>query len=184
MDYDMKISDSVISFYNEPYPAILDTIIIENVFSRNLNTYYFSFTQYDFYSYSDSIGFNTLWATSWNNWVPEYLLGCEIDGKKYGQTISSIENDKEIKTDFILYQNYPNPFNPSTKINFSIPTKSIITLKIFDILGNEIETLINQEKALGNYVIDFNAKHLSSGIYFYKLQVENFSQSKKFVLLK
>jgi len=183
-DFDINIGDSVTSFYNEPYPAVLDTIVNENVFGRELKTYIFFFTQYDYYTYSDSIGFNTLWATTWNNWVPEYLLGCEIDGRIYGNIITSVGNKYELPTHFILYQNYPNPFNPSTRIKYSISKRSFVTLNIYDILGKEIATLVDEEKPVGNYEVEFKGNNLSSGVYFYKMQAGSFIDTKKFILIK
>ncbi|HMN18866.1 MAG TPA: T9SS type A sorting domain-containing protein [Ignavibacteriaceae bacterium] len=92
---------------------------------------------------------------------------------------------------FELYQNYPNPFNPTTKIKFTIPSRTeyysvpqIVTLKVYDVLGNEVATLVNEEKAAGSYEVEFNAARLSSGIYFYKLQAENFVETKKMLLVK
>jgi hypothetical protein len=95
---------------------------------------------------------------------------------------------------FSLLQNYPNPFNPSTKIKFTIPLSDnpllggarggLVTLKVYDILGNEIATLVNEEKPEGEYEVEFNATELPSGIYFYKLQAGSFSETKKMILLK
>jgi probable HAF family extracellular repeat protein len=89
-----------------------------------------------------------------------------------------------ITTRYVLAQNYPNPFNPTTKINYQIPELSFVTLKVFDILGNEIETLVNEDKPSGTHTIDFNSTNLQSGIYFYKLQTPDFTQTKKMILLK
>jgi hypothetical protein len=102
----------------------------------------------------------------------------------------SFEYSKEIEVDinlpieFQFEQNYPNPFNPVTLIKYQLPFKSSITIKIFDILGNEVETLVNEEKDVGYYQISFNASELSSGIYFYTLQTENYLVTKKMILLK
>ena len=96
-------------------------------------------------------------------------------------------NQTSMVKEFKLYQNYPNPFNPTTHIGFTISSASaggLITLKVYDILGNEVATLVNEEKPAGYYEINFNAKNLSSGIYFYKLQAGNFVQVKKMALLK
>lgn len=90
----------------------------------------------------------------------------------------------ELPDDFSLKQNYPNPFNPSTTINFSIPQSTFVTLKIFNSLGEEIETLVSEELSLGNYKYDWSAVNFPSGIYFYKLQTENFVETKKMILLK
>ncbi|MGE5861224.1 MAG: T9SS type A sorting domain-containing protein, partial [Ignavibacteria bacterium] len=95
-----------------------------------------------------------------------------------------VRDKNELPTAFSLQQNYPNPFNPGTKIIYSIPQASFVTLKIYDILGNEVATLVNEEKSLGNYEAEFNAANLSAGIYFYKLQAGDFVQTKKMILLK
>ena len=87
-------------------------------------------------------------------------------------------------TEFRLEQNYPNPFNPSTKIRYSIPQSSKVVIKLFDILGNEIETLINEEKPAGTYAVEFDAITLPSGVYFYQLRAGNFVETKKMLLLK
>ncbi len=88
---------------------------------------------------------------------------------------------------FSLAQNYPNPFNPSTKINFSIPqgtSRENVSLKVFDMLGNEVATLVNEKKSAGNYEIKFDASGLSSGIYLYTLQSGGFVETKKMIYLK
>ncbi len=102
--------------------------------------------------------------------------------------------DKNISSkisNFSLSQNYPNPFNPSTKIKYSIPNietshSSIVQLKIYDILGREVATLVNETKQAGNYEVDFDADKfdLPSGIYFYQLSVGSFIQTKKMIFLK
>jgi len=85
---------------------------------------------------------------------------------------------------FELSQNIPNPFNPSTSISYSIPENAFVTLKIYDVLGNEVVELINEQKESGNYQIDFNASELSSGIYYYTLTAGNFTSTKKMSLIK
>ena len=85
---------------------------------------------------------------------------------------------------FSLEQNYPNPFNPSTSIQYAIARRQFITLKVYDVLGNEIATLVNETKPAGKYEVNFDASILSSGIYFYKLQAGTKVQSKKMLLLK
>ncbi|MCI0450428.1 MAG: ASPIC/UnbV domain-containing protein, partial [Chlorobi bacterium] len=90
----------------------------------------------------------------------------------------------EVPDSYNLYQNYPNPFNPGTKIKFSVPNYGKVTLQVFDVLGNEISVLVNENVKAGNYEIDFNASGLSSGIYFYKLSAGNFVETKKMMLVK
>lgn len=89
-----------------------------------------------------------------------------------------------IPNKFNLSQNYPNPFNPNTKIDYSIPKKGFVSLKIFDILGREIKTLVNENKTVGNYSIDFNGTEFPSGVYFYKLTCNDFTDVKKMILIK
>ena len=94
-----------------------------------------------------------------------------------------VKEDNEIK-DFKIYQNYPNPFNPSTKISFVIPQRSNVSLKVYNITGTEIATLVNEVKDPGAYSINFNAEKLSSGVYFYKITAGKFSSVRKMILIK
>ena len=99
--------------------------------------------------------------------------------------ITSVENSSsQIPDKFSLSQNYPNPFNPSTKINYELPITNYVILKVYDALGNEVATLVNEKQNAGSYSVDFNASSLPSGIYFYKLITENFSETKKMILVK
>ena len=94
------------------------------------------------------------------------------------------QEEKLMPKEYSLQQNYPNPFNPSTTINFQIPTAGIVLLKVYDILGKEVATLVNEEKTTGNYQVSFDASFLSNGIYFYRLQASDFIQTKKMILIK
>jgi hypothetical protein len=99
-------------------------------------------------------------------------------------TTLDVRNEKLLPIEFNLYQNYPNPFNPTTTIKFQIPELSFVTLKVYDVLGSEIETLVNEEKPVGSYEIEFNATSFPSGVYFYQIKAGNFIQTKKMILLK
>ena len=106
----------------------------------------------------------------------------------FNNNISSVD-DKNIPVEFSLSQNYPNPFNPSTTIKYAISTKQLVQLKVYDILGNVIATLVNEEKPAGTYEAKFdsnfgNIRNLASGIYFYRLQAGSFTETKKMVMLK
>jgi photosystem II stability/assembly factor-like uncharacterized protein len=114
-----------------------------------------------------------------------------------GVTFVNDENYSTQPKDFILLQNYPNPFNPSTTIRYSIPSviasgtkqSSFVTLKVYDVLGNEVATLVNEEKPAGSYEVEFTShsgsvRNLSSGVYLYTLQAGSFIQTKKFILMK
>ena len=85
---------------------------------------------------------------------------------------------------YLLSQNYPNPFNPVTKINFAIPKSGLVSLKVYDVLGREVSTLVNEVKNAGTYKVEFNASNLSSGMYFYKVSVNGFTDVKKMMLIK
>ncbi len=98
--------------------------------------------------------------------------------------LTSINNISEIPESFSLAQNYPNPFNPTTNINFSIPKSSFVTLKVYDMLGKEVASLVDENLYPGSYSFDFNATNLTSGIYFYKLTTQDFTDIKKMTLLK
>jgi photosystem II stability/assembly factor-like uncharacterized protein len=101
------------------------------------------------------------------------------------ELVSSVEDFNNIvPTNFNLYQNYPNPFNPTTKIKYSVPQTSQVQIKVYDVLGNEIETLVSEEKSAGTYELIWYAVNLPSGIYFYQLIAGSFVQTKKMILLK
>lgn len=85
---------------------------------------------------------------------------------------------------YSLSQNYPNPFNPSTEISYNLPKQSFVTLKVYDVLGREIITLVNETKSAGTYKINFYAEGLGSGVYFYQLNADNFMEKRKMILIK
>lgn len=111
------------------------------------------------------------------------LLGCELSGVVYG-TLTEAKSETDKLNGFSLKQNYPNPFNPNTTIEFEIPNRQLIKLKVFDILGNEVTELLNEERTAGSYKIEFNTSNLSSGVYVYQLQTNSKILSKKMLLLK
>jgi len=98
--------------------------------------------------------------------------------------ILTLASQTGIPVQYQLGQNYPNPFNPSTIINYSVPNAGLVTLKVYNVLGREIATLVNQEKSPGNYSVQFTGSKLSSGIYFYRMQSGSFEETKKLLLLK
>jgi hypothetical protein len=106
--------------------------------------------------------------------------------------VTNLDESEQKLTSFYLSQNYPNPFNPVTKIKYTIPSVTLrqaqsdilVTLKVYDILGREVATLVNEEKPAGEYEVEFNAANLPSGIYFYQINAGNFVETKKMVLLK
>jgi len=99
-------------------------------------------------------------------------------------TITDVEDEELLPTAFKLEQNYPNPFNPSTKIKFAVPEKSNVLIKVYDILGSEVVTLVNQEMDTGWYENDFNAAGLSSGVYLFRMEAGKFISTKKMIYLR
>ena len=93
-------------------------------------------------------------------------------------------NDMSIPKSSMLNQNYPNPFNPTTTINYSIAKQSLVSIKVYDILGREIQTLVNEEKSPGNYNVKFIGNNLPSGVYFYRMQAGDYTNTKKFILIR
>ena len=127
------------------------------------------------------------------------LKGCIIDGIVYGDTtVVSVENViSKLPTECSLSQNYPNPFNPNTSIQYAISSPQFVSIKVYDVLGNEVATLVNEEKLPGEYEVEFNSRGLihqtlTSGIYFYQLRAgdpstssgQGFVQTKKMILIK
>ncbi|MCK7516473.1 MAG: T9SS type A sorting domain-containing protein [Ignavibacteriales bacterium] len=100
------------------------------------------------------------------------VLGTDMYFELYGSSVVPVEVEVASPSTFSLEQNYPNPFNPSTKIKYSVTQSSNVVLKIYDVLGNEVATLVNEEKPAGSYEVEFNPSSLTSGVYFYKLQSE------------
>jgi len=99
--------------------------------------------------------------------------------------VTSVETENSLTPNtFLLSQNYPNPFNPSTTIKYSVPSAQFVTLKVYNLLGQEVATLLNEEQNAGNYIAKFDASSLSSGIYFYTLKAGNFTDTKKMILMK
>ncbi len=99
-------------------------------------------------------------------------------------TVTNVDDDDQIPQKYILEQNFPNPFNPSTTISFSIPVSGFASLKIYNVLGKEVTTLVNGEKSEGKYTLTFDASGLPSGTYFYRLVTGNSSITKKMLLIK
>jgi photosystem II stability/assembly factor-like uncharacterized protein len=123
--------------------------------------------------------FSIYFVDAQNGWLTgDYGKICRYTGT------TGVENNDNSPKDFSLMQNYPNPFNPGTVIRYQLPVASQISIKVFNVLGNEIATLVNDYKPAGNYNVDFNAANLSSGVYFYSLTAGSFTETKKFILLR
>jgi hypothetical protein len=131
-----------------------------------------------YYVITDSIG-----ITHWENYTfTADIQGAIVNGRQYG-TVSAQEN--ELVPEFIrLFQNYPNPFNPSTRIEYQLPRKEFVTLKVYDVLGREVAVLVNEVQSPGTHSVEFSATGLASGVYFYRLESGGFVETKRLVLLR
>ncbi len=118
-----------------------------------------------------------------------YFGGFNFSYMDFVLVATDVEDKSQIPLSFELEQNFPNPFNPTTNIKYTIPSiidggKSAVMLKVYDVLGNEIATLVNEQQSEGKYEVDFNGSNLSSGVYFYRLQSGNYTDMKKMILLR
>jgi len=129
-------------------------------------------------------------ATVINNTIDRFRLIALWDGKSFfSDTIVAIPSDlihhiDQMPKTISLEQNYPNPFNPTTKIKFQIPGSKYVTLRVYDVLGHEVATLINTRLSVGEYETEFSGENLPSGVYYYRLSMEGFTATKKMVLLR
>jgi Secretion system C-terminal sorting domain len=130
---------------------------------------------------------NPLWGVVFADALTGWAVGDNgtiLHTTNGGVTSVKEEQTNVLPTEFMLSQNYPNPLNPSTKIRYSVPRSSNVMIKVFNILGAEIETLVNEEKSAGTYELTWNAANLPSGVYFYRIQAGSFVATKKMMLLK
>ena len=151
--------------------SVGDTLWTKTVGGQNTDESYAALKTFDdgylILGWSSSFGFSNSWLI------------------KLAQEPSFVQGSQEIiSTEYSIFQNYPNPFNPSTTIEYSVPHLTQVQVKVFDVLGNEIETLVNEEKPSGTYRVNWNAANLAGAIYFYQLRTGDFIQTKKMILLK
>jgi len=202
--------DTVYSYRMGFYPGSHTTVLEETDFYKwGLIRPKKIFEQYilhpPVYSLTQDIGLDSIYSYFDFGENRIVLKGCMIDGVVYGDTLTvSVDDENQVQpTEFSLSQNYPNPFNPITKIKFTLPSpyqgegqgvRSMMTaLKVYDILGNEIVTLVNEELPAGEYEVEFDSHsgesasgggNLSSGVYFYRLRAGSFLSTKKMILLR
>lgn len=165
--------------------------IFDNVSETYNSNYYSTDTTDSFqrisYYLSEGIGRSNYFIEVFE-WYTEIhrLKAAYIDGVIYGDSTLVGVNKRinSLPSGYALEQNYPNPFNPSTTLSYSIPNQGMVELKIYDVLGREVATLVSKEQQAGSYEVQFDASRLTSGIYFYQLSSEGYVESKKMVLLK
>ena len=155
-----------LSGFNNPYRKICSPSGVDTSFGKAVAGYKLTGSDDSFLLYS-------------------YFAGMGLYASRLcASTIGISNNGSEIPKEYSLSQNYPNPFNPSTTIKFSLPKLSNVKLIVYDVLGNEITTLENGKLNPGNYIVDFNTSSLSSGVYFYKLTADNYTETKRMILIK
>ncbi|MGE5811347.1 MAG: T9SS type A sorting domain-containing protein [Ignavibacteria bacterium] len=167
-------------------------------FGNNMNfQFHYTDEQLSYYNMSEDHIKIMAWNSQMNNWQN---INGTIDKQNNlikfstntvsnyfalsSQSVTTVENNGNVPSKFALEQNYPNPFNPATTIKYSIPVSEFVRVKIYDVLGKEIATLVNREQAAGSYKVEFDGSRLASGIYLFKLQTNNFVETKKMVLTK
>jgi hypothetical protein len=123
----------------------------------------------------DSSIFNNIFTAPDSGYYTFYVVS---------DTATSLQKEADYPFTYFLSQNFPNPFNPTTNIKYEVGSRQFVTLKVYDVLGNKVATLVNEEKSAGIYTLEFNADRFSSGVYFYKLQAGNYLQVRKMLLLK
>lgn len=111
------------------------------------------------------------------------IIGAIIDTNNVGP-VAGVQQTSSTPTKFFLQQNYPNPFNPSTLIVYQLPASAFVVLRVSDVLGREVETLVSERQNAGSYTVQFNASNLPSGLYFYELQAGTYRDTKKLLLLR
>ncbi len=165
------------------------------IFGKNVNTieYYSGRSENCNYKLAGSYGLVNIKIRDTDFEYNYSLSGAVINGKIYGDTsLTGVLGPSETPSNFELKQNYPNPFNPSTAISFTIPHREFVTLKVYDVLGRLVATLVNEEKNTGTYKVEFNSNNLlpttnhslSSGVYFYRLEAGSLVSTKKMIVIK
>ncbi|MCX6165356.1 MAG: T9SS type A sorting domain-containing protein [Ignavibacteriae bacterium] len=194
-EYISKTTNYGLNWIKKAFPNISE---IRSIYFINKNT---GFLGSDYSPYSSSIKRTT---NGGDNWVDLNEVAHGINSFHFldsnvgyaagdlgvilkttnGGAVWVSNNTQEIPKSFELFQNYPNPFNPTTNIKYQITNSKLVTLRVYDILGKEIATLVNEKKTAGIYEVTFNGSNFASGVYFYRIQAGDFVQVKKMVLIK
>jgi hypothetical protein len=164
----------------------------ESIFNENRNSRIYEYSWLMSYTHKLAQGIGIYNIRNGYDFGESYffLNGCVIDDIVYGDTTLTDVDDElnSLPTEYKLEQNYPNPFNPSTRISWQSPVGSWQTLKVYDVLGREVTTLVDEFRNAGSYEVEFNAtsciKNPASGIYFYQLKAGGYVETKKMLLIK
>ncbi|MFA7360061.1 MAG: T9SS type A sorting domain-containing protein [Candidatus Kapaibacterium sp.] len=183
-----KGDTTLVCTYYTPKHYCADTGFVSLLGNQVKRKVFHRYTMETSTSITYGLDFGIIFATYSDFWgiASESLQGCCINGVLYGDTIlTDVKNiTAEVPLNYLLSQNYPNPFNPRTAIRFSLPVVIFSSLKIFDITGNEVQTLVNERLQAGTYVTTFDGSGLNSGVYFYRLQTESYTETKRMILMK
>jgi len=195
-----EVGDTIYASRYFYYEEVFTVVLPKDIFSKwgvtKPKNVYQEYTLGMFsYSLTEELGLDSIYYIFDFGYGRTELKGCIINGIVYGDTaVVSVEDEKEtVVSRFMLEQNYPNPFNPTTKIRFTISDLRFTILKVYDVLGNEVATLVNEELPAGEYEVEFSAssnssfrlvRNLASGIYFYQLKAGSFIQTRKMIHLK
>jgi len=188
------IIDRPQAYFNDYFPYIFSLKRNDSSFVRtnfDSNDYYYDYLPKDYYTKvpdpepnigplawtQEGIASYAVWEDSSDNRI-------NIFGLKRIDPFGDVNDPNTVVRNFVLLQNYPNPFNPTTKISWRSPISSWQTLKVYDILGKEVKTLVDEIRPAGNYEVDFDGADLPSGVYFYQLKAGNYIETKKMILMK
>ena len=130
---------------------------------------------------------NKGYDVKWNEWHEAHSMGnwrAHLDNALTTLFLTSVKRLEGVPKEFTLYQNYPNPFNPTTTIRFEVPSSGFVSLKVYDVLGREVKTLVNEVKRIGRYEVRFDASGLASGVYFYRIKAGSFAKTMKLMVVK
>jgi hypothetical protein len=173
---------------------LLEANFFGNSYTVMSTVYYLAFDSTDTlglarYGQALAKGLGCVWLGGGESLGEVNLRGAVIDGTLYGDTtdvITAVKNydNNNLLSTFKLEQNYPNPFNPTTKISYQIPKDGFVNLSVYNMLGQKVGALVNEQQTAGLYSVVFNAGNLQSGVYAYKLQVGKFSSTNKMLLTK
>ena len=185
--YKLNISDTC-SFFDEVDEVELITTYSESFEVESININYPAIILEGHYwiwriCLSKNIGYSYMAGGELCYWWHE-LNYARVNGIEYGTYVTDIEKRNELPAQFELCQNYPNPFNPATKIRYEIPTESYVQIIVYNSLGESVDKIVNKYHSPGNYEITFDASDLPSGVYYYQILTNNFTLTRKMLLLK
>jgi hypothetical protein len=188
-DFTKNIGDTITVYFDGADTVNILCIghSIQNVFGKNLDQYIFMWDRIQYvdeeegYYVTDSIGITAIERLAWG-WK-DTLTGAIINGVRYGNPSVGV-TENILTTNYSLSQNYPNPFNSSTNIFFTLPKETFVKLKVYDMLGKEISTLLNDRLQAGRHNTYWNAGKYPSGVYYYRLAAGNYIETKKMILMR